>query len=187
MTVWMKPTTTMGSSGRVCGKCGSLNLYADDTTYCIANNKREDNNRKIIETLEEIKYFLAENDLHLNVGKTTLFECMIPQKRGKTPGEPPQLIVEEEPGKLKTITDKGMCRVLGVNLQGNMTWMIHLESGEKALLPHVRKLLGALVHQGKKIPRNCRKTLATGLIVSQLQYTISIWGATMETRCREPS
>ena len=59
-----------------------------------------------------------------------------------------------------------------------MTWMSHLETGDKALLPTIRKHLGALMHLGRKVPRECRKTLANGLIVSRLQYLISIWGST---------
>ena len=168
----------------VCEECGSLNLYADDTTYFVANKRRQKNENMIRETLVEIEKFLAENKLHLNVGKTTLLEAMIPQKKGKTPGEPPSLQVEAEPGRMKDIVDVGRCRILGVNIQSNMTWLAHLESGEKAILPRVRRQLGALVHQGKKIPLRCRKTLATGLILSRMQYAIAIWGPTTDSQVR---
>ena len=171
--------------GEVCTDCGSLNLYADDATYCVSSRKRLENREKLEVTLDAIQKFLSENDLHLNVGKTAVVECMIPQKKGKTPGQPPGLLVEEEQGRMKEIRDKGMCRILGVNIQGNMTWTSHLESGDKAILPKIRKQLGALIHQGKKIPKSVRKTLATGLILGRLQYVIAIWGSTSDSQIRK--
>ena len=59
------------------------------------------------ETLSRIDDFLTENELHINVGKITLLECMIPQKKGRTKGQPPELTVEEEPGKQKLKKDTG--------------------------------------------------------------------------------
>ena len=170
--------------GETCAKCGVLNLYADDATLVVSNKKREQNSEKMKDTLREIRKFLNENDLHLNIGKTATLECMLPQKRGRTPGLPPQLVVEEEPGVWKEIVDTGQMRILGVNIQANMSWTEHLDFGKKALLPHVRKQLGALVHLGKKVPLNCRRTLATGLILSRIQYVISIWGTGTENQIR---
>ena len=84
--------------GNPCGRCGSVNMYADDATYNVSASKRETNKLKIEKTLKEIERFLLENELHLNVAKTTVLECMVPQKRGKTPGSPPQLIVIKDMG-----------------------------------------------------------------------------------------
>ena len=151
----------------------------------ISNKKRSENQVRIEQLLKDIKTFLAENRLHLNIGKTKMLECMIPQKRGKTQGTPPLLIVEEEPGKYKTIQDEGQLRILGVNLQGNLTWWSHLETGHKALLPRIRRALGELTHAGKLIPMLTRKTLANSLVVSRLQYAIPVWGLTTMSQTRK--
>ena len=170
--------------GETCQRCGIVNIYADDATYNVSGRKREGNMRKIAKTLGEMETFLLENQLHLNVGKTTILECMIPQKRGKTPGPPPQLVVKEDDGTDKVILDTGQCQVLGTNLQSNMSWFSHLESGKNAVLPKVRRQLGALQSLGTKIPRNCRKILANGFILSKLMYLIPAWGSTTDNQVR---
>ena len=52
----------------------------------------------------------------------------------------------------------------------------HIETGEKHLLGELRKKLGAMKHLSKQFPTNCRKTLATGIILSKIIYMIQIWG-----------
>ena len=107
--------------GNPCRDCGTINTYADDSTYVVSNRNRLGNETRLKDTLERIKIFLLENELHMNTGKTTLLECMVPQKRARTPGLPPNLKVTTETGEEKTITDSGQCRILGINLQSNMT------------------------------------------------------------------
>ena len=99
-------------------------------------------------------------------------------------GPPPHLEVETDTGEMKTIWDSGECRILGINIQANMTWISHLERGKKALLPSIRRQLGALQQMGSKLPRKCRKTLAEGLIISRLLYLIQTWGSTTENHLR---
>ena len=72
--------------GETCNHCGMIKMYADDTTYVVSHKKREQNAIRIKKTLIEIEKFLIENEMHLNVGKTHLLECMIPQKRGNLKG-----------------------------------------------------------------------------------------------------
>ena len=170
--------------GESCKNCGSLSMYADDATLVISNKFRKDNQARISQLLDKMKIFLSENRLHLNVGKTKILECMLPQKRGKTPGTPPSLSVEVEPGHSKEIEDAGQLRILGINIQGNLSWWSHLESGSKALLPRVRRALGALMHIGRYMPMKTRKTLANGLILSQLHYAIPVWGLGTDNQIR---
>ena len=67
-------------------------------------------------------------------------------------------------------------RLLGCNLQKNLSWQAMIASGEKALLPVLRKKLGALKHTGKTIPTRSRNVLATGFILSRINYLIQVWG-----------
>ena len=171
--------------GETCLDCGTINTYADDSTFTVASKKRQRNLERMTETFGNIKKYLLENELHLNAGKTTVLECMLPQKKGKMTGIPPQLKVTTDTGEEKTIVDTGMCRILGSNIQGNMTWLGHLETGDKALLPGIRRKLGALKQLGCKIPRSCKKTLAEGVIVSRLLYLLPIWGSTTRNQWRK--
>ena len=101
---------------------------------------------------------------------------MIKQKRGRLPGNPPELEVVNNNMETETLKVKGHCRILGLNVQNNLTWNSHLESGTKSLLPGLRRNLGALRTISKQIPLNCRNILARGMILSRLSYLISIWG-----------
>ena len=86
-----------------------------------------------------------------------------------------EFTIEKEPGVLKEIKYNKTTRILGANIQHNGLWTSHLESGPKALLPQVRKLLGMLRHLGPKIPPRCRNNLAKGLIHSRLAYLMPFW------------
>ena len=71
--------------------CGSITMYADDAIYVVSNRKREQNTEKIKKTLEKLETYLTENELHLNVGKPMVLECMIPQKKGRIADSSPYL------------------------------------------------------------------------------------------------
>ena len=167
--------------GRQCKDCGKMFIYADDSTYVVSSKKRETNQLHLRRSLDEIKMFLGDNQLVINQPKTSLTETMVSQKKTKTKGEPPWLTVEKEPGIYRTVKDSGVTRILGANIQANMLWTQHLETGEKALFPQVRKLLGQLRHIGKMIPRRSRLTLARGLVLSRLCYLMPLWGGAAKT------
>ena len=48
----------------------------------------------------------------------------------------------------------------------------------------MNKQLGALRHQGKRIPLSCRKLLASGMILSRLIYLIPLWGSSTSNYLR---
>ena len=162
--------------GPPCTNCGIINTYADDSTYVVTQKKREDNQTRILEIMDKMKIFCLENGLHLNEGKTTILENMVAQKRARLPGSPPQLVFTADNGDIKEINDRGQTRILGINFLGNMTWLGHLETGHKSLLPSIRRQLGALQHLGRKLPFRCRNFLAEGLIVSRFCYLLSSLG-----------
>ena len=166
--------------GRQCETCGVLTVYADDLTLTVANKLRQENKLRITDSLENISNFLNDNFLAINLPKTTLTEVMISQKRVRTPGLPPSIVVRD--GQIdKTVVDKGFTRILGANIERNMSWQSHLETGPKSLLPAVRRQLGHLSHIGKLIPVKSRLALATGLIVGRLNYLLPLWGGAAES------
>ena len=166
-----------------CTSCGQIFTYADDTTILLSDKKRCNNQAKLNYNLDRLEQYLANNDLAINVDKTCLLECMISQKRGRTPGDPPHLIVKDpkNPGQHMKVADSKNFRLLGSNLQPNIGWKMHLETGTKAVLPDIRKKLGSLKHLGTQIPFHSRKLLAEGLLISKLQYLISQWGGANQT------
>ena len=162
--------------GSDCEKCGKIVQYADDTTFHIGNKSRIIIQNKISENLNKLGEFMTANQLSINKDKTQVEEIMIKQKRSRQPGIPPKLQVPNQNQGIDIIATKGHCRILGMNLQENLTWNAHLETGEKSLLPSLRRSIGALRNLGKTIPFRCRNILARSLVLSKLTYLISIWG-----------
>ena len=161
-----------------CLECGIIVQFADDLTLSISNKLRTSNQLKLNINLDRLEKFLANNELQVNASKTKILEMMIKQKKGKTLGSPPHLIVPDpkKPGEMVRIEDSRDFRILGANLQQNITWRQHLESGTKSTLPSIRRQIGALKQLGGQIPEHTRKTLAEGLILSKFTYLISQWG-----------
>ena len=168
-----------------CKTCGSVTQYADDATYVVANRKRELNQTKLTDNISRLKTFLNSNELTINMDKTHLMEIMIKQKRGRTPGQPPELIVLNSSQQEEVVSDSKYCRILGINVQNNFTWNAHLETGAKALLPSLRKSLGALKVSGKQVPTGSRNTLARGLLLNRITYLISVWGGGTQNLIRK--
>ena len=167
--------------GNQCRECGVLTIYADDSTFTISNKKRNKNQACLKRVLIQLKDYLSDNRLVLNLQKTSLTEIMVQQKKGKTIGTPPSLVVRQDNGEDKEIKDAKYTRILGANIACNMLWNTHLEAGKKALLPQIRKQLGQLKHHGRMIPLSSRKMIANGLLKSKLNYLMSQWGSADET------
>ena len=89
---------------------------------------------------------------------------MVRQKRTKIVSQPPELKIETIEGE-KLIRSQKSERLLGLNMQDNLSWKAHLEIGDKPLIPTIRRRLGALRHLGTQIPLKGRKLLASGLII----------------------
>ena len=169
-----KPSNSLFS--QECNLCGNIIQYADDSTYQVANKHREANQSKLTDNLNRLGDFLIANQLIINKDKTQIMEIMVRQKCCKLPKNPPKLEVLNREQEIETVMDPESCRILGLNLQKDLSWNSHLESGKKPLLPSLRRTIGQLRNLGRKIPRSSRNTLASGLINSRLVYLISIWG-----------
>ena len=171
--------------GKNCRRCGIIACFADDTTFATARKTRGENETETKEKLDKISKFLVCNKLTVNQGKTKMLESMVRQRRCKNTENPPQLTIEKIGQEDKIIKCQTSTRLLGLNLQNDMSWRAHLESGEKALLPTLRRRLGALRHVGKYISRKGKLTLTNGLILSKIMYMIPVWGGTERTHIRK--
>ena len=95
---------------------------------------------------------------------------MSKQKRGRLRGEPPELRVTEIVDNTeveKVISDVSYCRILGANLKNNQSWEAHLTTGKKAILPAVRRQLGALQSLRHVLSRKAKLQLVNSLILSR--------------------
>ena len=167
--------------GKHCQKCGSVTIFADDAQFLVTSNDRNQNQESLIRNFDRIVEFLNANGLSVNQGKTGLTEYMSKQKRGRLRGQPPELRVTEIVENIeveKVISDVNYCRILGANLKNNQSWEAHLTTGKKAILPAVRRQLGALQSLRHVLSRKAKLQLVNSLILSRLIYGISLWGNT---------
>ena len=169
-----------------CTECGSYMLYPDDGVYRISSHYRNYNQDKIDMVFWKVKVFLNANGLKVNNQKTKLTEFMTHQKRAKTGGIPPDLTIREETkdrrGQIKwqdkLITDNPNCRILNMNLNRNLSWDNHLNTGKKALLPALRRQIGMISRLGQAMSKKAKLKLVNCLVINRLQYGLCLWGNT---------
>ena len=174
--------------GKECPQCGKLTIFADDAQYSNVSKNRRTNQERIEMNFIRIFNFLNSCGLEVNQSKTSLTEYMTRQKRVRMPGDPPQLtVVENIDGTFveKCVTDKVYSRILGGNIRNDLTWTSHLSTGKRALLPAVRKQLGALHSLRQSLSMKAKLQLANSFILSRLNYIISLWGNTTTNQIRK--
>ena len=162
--------------GKNCTLCGTLPSYVDDATYVLTNNNRMENQLIVAKKLEKISTFLNDNNLVVNQDKTLIAELMTSQKRCKLKTAPPTLKVKDKKGNWKVIISSQKERILGINLQENLSWEAQVNIGEKALFPEVRKVIGAIKHIRNLTDNKTRLLLANSLVMSRILYLLPIWG-----------
>ena len=161
--------------------------YADDATVLNSSNSRQSNLNKLNQHLDKINDFLMDNKHVINKEKTTITEVMIRQKRVHITGQPPSHSVLDNDNSEKELNAEKYTRLLGGNISDNLCWNDHLETGEKALLLRLRKLLGALNLLARQLPRASRLLLVNVLLLSKISYLIQIRGATPKSQLRKSS
>ena len=107
-----------------------------------------------------------------------IWEFMLKQKMCKMKGQPPSLMTYMDNGDPKEVTTQENATSLAGILQGNLQWRAQLETGENAILPLLRKKLGAMKHVAKHVPREGKLLLANGLIIGKLNYLLVLLGGT---------
>ena len=162
--------------GKDCRECGRIMTYSDDPTFVSQKRSREENQDNISRGLDCISNFLTSNGLHINQKKTTLKEHMVKQKRARMGGIPPFLLTTGTNGEVKRVDVSRYTRILGGNLQDDLSWKYQLETGKKALLPCLRMKIGALKLIAKNIPKKGGLCLVNGIVISKLVYLLPVWG-----------
>ena len=88
-------------------------------------------------------------------------------------------------GRRKEIKTSKQERLLGINLREDLSWEGHLNTGDKALFPATRKLVGALRHLQGITSMKTRLLLANSLVMSRLYYLLPVWGGAPLKHIRE--
>ena len=131
--------------------------------------------------LEKLTLILNANQLTVNAGKTLISVLMLKQKQAHLRDSPPSLNVLTTQGTAKTIAAEKETLLLGCTLQNNTTWQLHLETGHNALIPKLRKRLGALKYIGKDLSQKANLLLVNSYMISTLLYLLPVWAGTDST------
>ena len=131
--------------GTNCIRCRQMVCFADDSTLVTARRSSQDNIVIMKTKLTEVTLFLESNEFSINQEKTTTQNFMVKQKRARVPPDPPVLIIQIREGE-KEIWNKEHVKLLGLNLQRDLSWISHIETEKKPLIKELRKRLGGLKH-----------------------------------------
>ena len=163
-----------------CHSCGSLPSYADDSTFVCSSSSRQENQNRITEVLEKLRLFLNTNQLTINKSKTVLLESMLYQRRTTINGEPPTLETIDEKGNPKIISTNKEALLLGGTFHESTSWKAHIETGDEAILPKLRKKLGMLKFISRGMDKKSKLLLANAYIISRIIYLLPLWGGTSQ-------
>ena len=158
--------------GTPCNECGRFITFADDSTIIFRGLKGDDRmlSMRIDNTLIEIHDFLAANNLKLNISKTQVLRTASRQQLvgNRTEG----VVLEAKNENMENIRPLTSAKILGVRFSKSLTWKDFLEVGTEAIIPKLKKKLGALKFTCRKASYNAKLKLAHGCIMSQYVYII---------------
>ena len=162
--------------GEPCNECGRFITFADDSTIVLQGVKGEERqlSMKIDAILLDIEDFLVANNLKLNVNKTQLLRTASRQQHVGNNGE--RVLLDAVDDKGDNIAPKESAKLLGVTLYKTLSWREYLEVGKSAMVPNLKRKLGALKFTSKFASRNAKIKLAHGVIMSKIIYAIQVWG-----------
>lgn len=143
--------------------------YVDDLNTTVTTTK--DNPQHLTEllhnNLQVTQQYMNANRLSLNSEKTKIFIISKhPDRKNQV-----KLVVGD-----KIIAHTKTINVLGIKFNDKLNWNNHITTGEKSLAQQIRHRLVALRTISRSTTTDFSKQLATGLILSRVEYAIALWG-----------
>ena len=145
---------------------GKLYIYADDTCIVFENPNPEKLQTQINKDLELVERWYTNNLLTINEEKTN-YMLFDPNKNKRN------IIIKINN---KNITKVTQTKYLGITLQDDMKWNIHIDN----LIQTNCKKIAILRHIQKFVPKSLKKSLYHALFTSKISYLINVWGNTTE-------
>ena len=149
-----------------------LSLYADDTTAATALSKDKSiNQKRIKDKAAQMQEYMDANLLKFNGDKTQL---LIKHKGRNNMHK--ELTLEMASG---TIEQSDVVKVLGVYLSRDELYKEYLITSDNSMMKFLETRLKMLKILSRHADEKSRKLLAEGLILSKINYCISLWGTTL--------
>ena len=158
-----------------CHDCGSLCLYADDSTYSLSNSDVEKLNDDIDDKYRVIADYMNKNKLILNSDKTHLLVMTSAKKHQ---------IYENFGIFLDTgseiIEPQYEEKLLGALISNDLSWKNHIRDTKASLIKTLTSRINALSKVSQYSSFLNRKMVANGLFMSYLSYLIPLYGGAPE-------
>ena len=149
-----------------------LDTYADDSTLTSTKDTMEEINDEMNRNCGLVSKWMGENQLCLNADKTHLMIVGTSQRLGRmNPGS--QLDITMDNFQLEESQEPGET-ILGVVLQSDLKWHVHIE----ALMKKLKSRITGLTKVKYVLSLASRKTILEGIFNSVLTYCMPVWGGT---------
>ena len=158
-----------------CNECGSLCLYADDSTFTLSNKNVKELNDDLDKKYKEIAQYMDKNKLVLNSNKTHLMIMTSSKKHANHQDFGLFLDTGSE-----IILPQAEEKLLGVSLSNCLSWHKHIRDSDESLLQTLTSRVNALSKISQYTTFLTRKMVANGIIMSYLTYLIPLYGGCPE-------
>lgn len=155
---YLKGMPSGSSTGRMC-------LYADDTNMIIAGKTQLEVEMSAYLELTEIKEFLNDHNLLINLSKSNFITFNTKQCRQNLE---PSIIIENE-----YLNQLESTKFLGLTVDKNLSWNEHI----KKVVNRMSSGIYALWRMSRLCDLDALKQIYFALVHSHLSYGISIYGA----------
>ena len=157
-----------------CQKCGTVTVYADDSTYTITDTDPIRLSRKLSQKFDVMAEYLTANKLKVNNDKTHLMLMCTDQRRRKQTSTLKVMIGSTEIEVSQTE------RLLGAYIHQNMKWVEHIRNNKFSLIHSLNSRIGALKKVAKVASFKTRLSVANGIFMSKLNFMIPLWAGCAE-------
>ena len=160
---------TVDNFSMECKECGSVVVYADDSTFTITGSDPDLLSSKLSEKFTVMADYLTANKLKVNNDKTHLMLMCTSQRQRQIPRDFSMLAENH------VIRVSESERLLGAYIQSNMKWLDHVRNNRSSVLQSLNKRQGALKKIASVASFKTRLTIANGIFMSKLVFMIPLW------------
>jgi exonuclease III len=146
---------------RYCTCC----IYADDITLYFSSTLLKDAEDKLQSDLDQVIRWFTQNKLLVNAKKSN---CMIISSNVNVNTQSLTVTINDTP-----LDQVNNFKLLGLYIDSQLSWKIHLDHLLKLLAPKV----GVLCRLSKLLPPITLQTIYNTIIQPHIDYAISIWGS----------
>ena len=158
-----------------CHSCGSICMYADDSTFTLSNPDAEVLNHEIDSMYKMIDDYMCKNKLILNGDKTQLMVMTSTRKHAVHQNY--DIFLDTGSG---IIHPQNYGQLLRATVSNSLDWSHHIRDNEKSLISILNSQLNALWKVSQYTNFKNRKMLANGIVMSYLRYLVPLYGGCPE-------